>query len=435
MRMPILRAWVIGLASCMAGEPAESAAFAGGSAEYVLVVTGGELLEGSISDAHTPFITRTLRPLGLRCVRTLIVDDTAEEMKSTLAEACQRAPLVLVTGGLGPTVNDITREVLSEFTGISLVEHSEVLRELGRRFNQPPQELRDNLRRQARVPSRGSFLPNHRGTAVGLIFDSRPATIVALPGPPHELQAMVTESLVPWVRQRLGLTDLGVGITLRFVGIGQSAIDAVLREKVSLPTNVVVTSHFEGSRVDFTFSLPQSNLAAQRQLTDLMAGIQAHLGAQLYATNGASLEEVAVRRLLARAERLTVVEAGGPHLAASLSRNSAARQALAASFAAVSEEDLRRLLGIADADWTGISQPKDRVERLARAARGATQSAWVIAVGQPAASAGDRSVAWVAVGLPGDRWEHWRLLERSNPEAGRTSLVNEVLDRLRRLDP
>src|SRR5512146_2729821 len=95
--------------------------------DYFVVVTGGELLEGVYPDAHTPFLTRTLRPLGCRCVGSLTVDDHREDIQRALRFATNHAPLVLITGGLGPTPNDITRETLSEFTGLPLRENPDVL--------------------------------------------------------------------------------------------------------------------------------------------------------------------------------------------------------------------------------------------------------------------------------------------------------------------
>ena len=87
---------------------------------YAIVVTGSELLAGAYADGHTHFLTRTLRPLGLECVGSICVDDKRPDLQAALGFAAGRAPLVIVTGGLGPTDNDITREALSAFTGIEL---------------------------------------------------------------------------------------------------------------------------------------------------------------------------------------------------------------------------------------------------------------------------------------------------------------------------
>ncbi|MCU0293148.1 MAG: molybdopterin-binding protein, partial [Thermoanaerobaculaceae bacterium] len=122
------------------GEPQDSR-----PVDYVIVVTGGELLEGIYADGHTHFLTRTLRPLGGRCVASLTVDDHRDDILKALAFATNHAPVILVTGGLGPTPNDITRETLAEFTGIPLRESDEALAELERRFRTSRDQLRANL--------------------------------------------------------------------------------------------------------------------------------------------------------------------------------------------------------------------------------------------------------------------------------------------------
>ncbi|MGB2956957.1 MAG: molybdopterin-binding protein, partial [Anaerolineales bacterium] len=105
---------------CMSGVGVETT-------RYVIVVTGGELLSGIYPDGHTYFITQTLRPLGLQCVGSVSVDDKQDDLKHALRYAADKAPLIIVTGGLGPTPNDITRETLADFTSIPLREHPEVL--------------------------------------------------------------------------------------------------------------------------------------------------------------------------------------------------------------------------------------------------------------------------------------------------------------------
>jgi nicotinamide-nucleotide amidase len=415
--------------------PVQTAAVAG--AEYVLILAGGELLDGSLADAHTPFVTRTLLPLGLRCVLVTMVDDIQEDMHAALRVATERARLVLVTGGLGPTVNDITREVLSDFTGIPLAEDPVVLAGLAHRFNQPLDQLREGIRRQSQVPQKGSYLPNRRGTAVGLIFDAAPATIVALPGPPRELQPMVEETLVPWLRERLGLQDRGCAVTLRFVGIGQSAIDAVMREHVPLPPRVVVGSQFEGMRVDMTFSLPEGTIEARQELAGLTLALQAHLGAHIYATNAATLEDVTLARLRELGDSWAIAESSGPHLAAALARAAVAPDATGPrlhSLAATSEPHLRHLLSLDDAHWDDLPDPRARAAALARSARRVSGAAWAVALGEPISDQTSRGLVWVCLSGPDDRSETWALGLRESPDTGWPGLVTEVLNRLRRLE-
>ena len=129
---------------------AEAGSASGDPIVYEIVVTGGELLAGVYADSHTQFLTQTLHPLGLRCVGSISVDDKRADIAEALGFAVSRAKLVIVTGGLGPTENDITREALSEFTGIALQERPEVLRGWAER-----------LRHELGVPVRVADEPQH----------------------------------------------------------------------------------------------------------------------------------------------------------------------------------------------------------------------------------------------------------------------------------
>lgn len=400
--------------------------------DYFIVVTGGELLEGVYPDAHTVFLTRTLRPLGLRCVGSLCVDDNRADIQSALRFATRHAGLVLVTGGLGPTPNDITRETLSEFTGISLRESEEALTAMERRFNQTRDQLRPNLRRQCLVPECGGYLKNANGTAFGLIFDLGRTNVVALPGPPRELQPMVREELLPWLHRRFGARAPGAAITLRFVGIGQSQIDQTIKDRVAMPPDVIITSLFEGSRVDFTFHLPGGAPDDNARLAKLGAAVRAQLGDSFYADDGSSLEQTVLRALGTRGIRLALAEVGsGGSLAASLNAAPEAAEVLAGAFAAPSEERLAGLVQVATDPLREAGNAEARAKMLAQAAARHAHADWAIAVGAVEGPVGAWQV-WVAI-KAGDRWDTQRLALRDAGELGRAGLVTQALDRLRRL--
>ena len=399
--------------------------------DYVIVVTGGELLEGVYTDAHTPFLTRTLRPVGCRCIGSMTVDDHREDIQRALRFATNQAPLVMVTGGLGPTPNDITRETLAEFTGINLHEHPEVLADMTRRFNQSKDQLRPNLRRQTRVPTRGGYLKNSAGSAVGLVFDSGASVIIALPGPPRELQSMVRNELVPFLGRRFGVRDFGGSLTLRFVGAGQSLIDQTIKDHVAVAPDVMITSLFEGSRVDFTFSLPGSTAADQARLKRLAENIREHLDEYIYADDGSSLEAVVVKKLQARGGSLVLVEVGsGGHFAAALSGVDGIGRLLAGAYAAPTAEAAARLLQLPPEQQTkaGVEAAK----ALATAAARLAQSSWALAVGPAEAEGGGAKSVWVAFKFPDDQWDTQRLAIRDAGEISRSTLATQILDRLRR---
>jgi len=440
---------VSGAAVCAAGAEASSPAVPPASAadaatpapgpatpkraDYVIIVTGGELLHGLYPDSHTCFITRTLRPLGCHCVASLTVDDDRAAILQALRFAAQKAPLVIVTGGLGPTVNDITRETLAEFTGIPLQEHPEALAELERRFNQPKDQLRANLRRQALVPTRGTYLKNPSGTAVGLVFERGDSVVVALPGPPQELQLMVKNQLAPLLQRRFGLRPLGATLLLRFVGLGQSAISQCLQERVQLPPGVVVGSVFEGGRLDFTFTLPGDTAEDHARLKRLAEQVRAQLGDCIYAEDGRSLEEAVAEALLGRGGMLAVVEAGsGGALAVAFNGVEGAARVLSAAYVAPTDERLRQTLGVPDGQWAAWPSGAERAKGLAAAAARLNQGGWVVVVGEAGSAASGARGVWLVLRFPDGRCEQQQLAVRGAGELGRASLTTPVLDQLRR---
>lgn len=401
--------------------------------DYVIVVTGGELLSGAYPDGHTHFLTRTLRPLGLRCVGSMCVDDKPADLKAALGFATRKASLVIVTGGLGPTDNDVTRATLSDFTGIALAEHPHVLERMARRFGVPSERLRANLRRQTQVPTRGTYLPNANGSAVGLVFQGADAVIVALPGPPSELQAMVRSELVPFLSRQFGTRLPGCSLTLRFVGLGQSQIDQTLKEHVPLPPDVTLSSQFDGSRVDFTFSLPGDTRQDRGRLDELKQKTLSRLGDYVYATDETSLEGSVVKLLTGRGETLTLaeVESGGG-LAAGLSGADSDHRAVAGAYVAPSEERLRRLLGVAEDKWSGSTSAPQRAELLASATADSTGSPWAIAVGESRQDESGGRYVEVVFRLPEGRLESRRVGLGGTGQAARSRLTTQLLDQLRR---
>lgn len=425
------------LLSMVLMRPLAAGTSAAGSASqptsYMIVVTGGELLSGAYPDGHTYFLTRTLQPLGLHCVGSMCVDDKQADIKEALRFATGKAAFVIVTGGLGPTDNDITREALSDFTGIPLKEHPDVLQEMARRFHVSPARLRTNLRRQTRVPMQGTYFKNPNGTAVGLVFEPAEAVIVALPGPPRELQAMVRDELVPYLSRQFGTREPGCSLRLRFVGLGQSQIDQTLGEHVALAPDITVSSQFQGGRVDFTFSLPEDTPRNRARLQELKQKIMKHLGEYVYADDETSLEEHVVKLLEASGATLALAEAGsGGNLTAALSGEDCAHRVLAGAYVAPTEEKLRRLLRVRDEHWADGTSRSQRVERLALAAADATASQWSIAVGEAWRDESGAGYVMVAFKLPSGRLESRQIRLRGDDELASLRLSTQLQDQLRR---
>lgn len=401
--------------------------------DYAIVVTGRELLVGAYADSHTQFLTKTLRGLGLHCLYSISVDDGFEDIAEAVRSAFAKVPLVIVTGGLGPTENDVTRQALSECTGVPLQEHEEILRDMERRIGVPRDQLRANLRRQSQVPARGTYLKNASGSAAGLVFDLGDKVVVALPGPPRELQPMVRDTLVPYLSRRFGTRLPGSSLTIRFVGPGQSQIDQTMKEHAPLPPGVLVSSQFEGGRVDFTFSLPDDNAENRSRLDELKQKTTECLGDYIYAYDETTtLEQHVLTLLEQRQATLAITEAGsGGTLAAALDGVEGAERLLLGAYVARTNERLRNLLRVPDDKWSAAAAPIDKARLLATELAAATSAQWAIVVGD--AQRDERGAPSVEVVFrhPDGRLENQRFGLRSG-EAGRSHLTTQLLDQLRR---
>lgn len=426
--------WCMLLAIVLLWPVATSAAppHANSPTDYMIVVTGSELLKGDYADGHTHFLTRTMEPLGLRCIGSMSVDDQQGDIKEALRFATDKADLVFVTGGLGPTDSDITRQTLAAFTGITLREHPDVLRALEHRYNMPRDQLRSGLRRQTLVPSDGTYLSNANGTAVGLVFESVDSVIVALPGPPRELQPMVRGELLQYLGRRFDLRPAGCSLTLRFVGIGQSRIQQTLEDHVPLPPETVPTSQFERGRVDFTFSLPDDTPRHRGQLAKLKQQILGHLGDYVYSTDGLSLEDHIVRLLDSRGQTLVIAEVGsGGSLTSGISSADGAERVLSGAFVAPTEGKLLALLAAPDDEPAAKKSSAVAAERLAEAAADLTGREWACAVGEAERDESGAIFVHVAVRTPDARTEIQRLRLRAN-DTRHSRLVTQLLDHLRK---
>mgnify|MGYP001403139160 CR=1 FL=1 len=393
---------------------------------YFIVVTGGELLEGVYPDSHTSFIARSLLKLGLRCVGSMIVDDNRNDIISALSYATNKTSLIIVTGGLGPTANDITRETLSEFTKIELRENQQLIEQIVRRFNVKRENLKQNLIKQTLIPVKGGYLKSSSGTAAGLVFDMDRCQIIALPGPPSELQQMVNEELLPFLQNKYGIHPLNNSITVKFVGIGQSQIDDTLRNKIKIDSDIIMTSIFEGSRVDFTFSLPGSTQQDITRLQQVVQKLKEYFGDAIYSTNGESFESVVASHL--KGYKLRFADACGACYKIHISDGF--RELVDGCYSAPDFERLKKIIGIPEEDWKGLNSVKDKANYIATYLSKNPKNSLAICAGEPIKS--DSSyVIWIAI-KTADYNESFSLNLRDLSERNLTFITTQILDHLRR---
>jgi nicotinamide-nucleotide amidase len=268
-----------------------------------IINTGTELLLGRVTNTHLGFLAQSLFGLGLRVERQVTVPDGVA-IAEALAVAMTRADLIIVTGGLGPTSDDITRDAAAEAFGKKLIFHPEILEDIAAKFRVRNIAMNDLQRPQAMVPEGGVVLANVGGTAPGLIIENDRNVAVLLPGPPGELRPMWTNEAVPWLRKRFADRLPPVHeVALRILGLGETRVQLMLEDEIKAlgPIEIGYCAR-PGGEVDLRLIAPERDLVEKAgQLA------RAKLADAIYAEGTEAMEEVVVR--LARAAGKTVATA------------------------------------------------------------------------------------------------------------------------------
>ncbi|HEY9640439.1 MAG TPA: competence/damage-inducible protein A [Coleofasciculaceae cyanobacterium] len=193
------------------------------SAEIISV--GTELLLGEILNSNAQFLAQQLAELGIPHYYQTVVGDNALRLQKAIAIACERSRLLIFTGGLGPTPDDLTTATLAEFFGVPLIERSEVLQDIAQKLSRRGRTMSDSTRKQALLPQGAEILPNPTGSAPGVIWQPREGlTLLTFPGVPSEMQEMWRQTAVPYIRSQGWSQGVIYSRTLRFWGIGESTL-------------------------------------------------------------------------------------------------------------------------------------------------------------------------------------------------------------------
>lgn len=276
--------------------------------DAALIIVGDEILDGRRIDKHTHFLSRALKPYGLNVLRTVIVRDRREALVGAVRDAHHDCDIVFVTGGLGPTVDDITRECIAEATGINMHESAEALAILQARFKAFNRPMTDNNRRQAMVPDRGLFFENANGTAPGLAYEADAALVIALPGPPRELEPMVTRQVIPYLKERYNLRAIYHTAALHFCCLGESTIDQTVREVIGEQADLKISLLARPGLCDLALTLAGEEEAVRPRLDEYIGLVREQLKPYVYTNGDAPLEAVVGELLRERGQTVALAE-------------------------------------------------------------------------------------------------------------------------------
>ena len=272
-----------------------------------ILTIGTELLLGRVLDTNSAFLARRLARIGVRVRFRTAVGDRPQDMEETLRRALVRCDLVLVTGGLGPTRDDLTRETVASLAGLELEFREDLMSQIEALFRRIGYRMPENNRRQAYVPRGSLAVPNPVGTAPGFVTEIDNTPVVCLPGVPRELTRLVETWVLPWIRERFGLDGSRILTrVLRVVGVGESKVDALLGDLMGGGRNPEVA--LLASESEIQVQITAHGPGREEAVASLEREVRQRLGRKIYAADDETLEG-AIRDLLhAKGLSLAVME-------------------------------------------------------------------------------------------------------------------------------
>jgi len=395
--------------------------------------TGTELLFGSVLNTHLPFLAQQLFPLGLRVQRQATLPD-GSVIRDAVQESAARCQIILITGGLGPTTDDITRETVAELTNRPLYYDDSIFQKIRARFQRRGLQLSERVSRQAYVPEGAVVLANDFGTAPGLYIPAGNGMphLFLLPGPPRELVPMFTTYAVPILRGLVPLNDLHARI-FRTTGLGESYVEKMVGEKLLAIPGLELGYCARMGEVDLRVAGSRIAVNAAEKI------IRAALQQYIISEELKELEEVVIELLREKNATLVVAEScTGGLLADRLTNVPGSSAVFLEGSVTYSNEAKARTLGVPVELFSSVGAvSKDVARAMAEGAlkrSGATYSLSTTGIAGPAGGTPEKPVGTVYIGLASQYQDTWveKLFFPTDRRSFKRICTQHALEMLRR---
>ena len=272
-----------------------------------IITVGTEILLGDILNTNCRYLSRELAAMGIEMYYQITVGDNEERLLKTLEESLNRSDIVICTGGLGPTEDDITKEVCAKYFGYELELHKPSLDAMIERFKHMNRVPTKNNEKQAYFPKEAYILKNDNGTAPGCIMEKEGKMIVVLPGPPKEMESMFENYVKPYLSK---LTDDVIeSEVLRIIGVGESKVENDILDIIDSQTNPTIATYAKGYECTLRITAKAKSVEEAKELIKPMSDeMKRRFGQSLYATGETSIEEVVSKMLVENNLKIAVAE-------------------------------------------------------------------------------------------------------------------------------
>jgi len=274
-----------------------------------IVAIGSELLLGQIVDTNSAWMAQRLTALGVNLFFKSVVGDNPGRMKEAIGRALERSDIVITSGGLGPTQDDLTREIVAEVTGRKLVLDDSLLEQVESHFRRRGRTMTPNNRRQAYMPEGAIPVKNPNGTAPSFIVEDPRGIIFSLPGVPVEMKWLFENEVEPYLRRKFNLAEVIHYRVLKIVGVGESAVDDKIGHLIANSSNPTVGVLALPGQVDVRIAAKAANKdEAMKLIAPLEAEVRELLGNAIFAADEETMEHVVGKLLRAQKKTVAVYE-------------------------------------------------------------------------------------------------------------------------------
>ncbi|MEO1441817.1 MAG: CinA family nicotinamide mononucleotide deamidase-related protein [Chloroflexota bacterium] len=277
-----------------------------------LVSIGTEILLGEITDTNSVFMARALRDMGINVFYMISVGDNKQRIADVIRTSLSRSDIVITCGGLGPTVDDVTRDGVALATDRELVFHDELLQMIAARFEKYRVKMTQNNRRQAYLPAEALVIENPVGTAPSYIVEVGDKVVISLPGVPREMKFLMNERVVPYLREKYGIAEqIILARILKTGGIGESSLDEMLGNELLEASNPTIGLAAHSGQIDIRITAKADTRAQASDMIDSVdQAVRKRAGEYIFGVDDDTLEQTFASLLQQNGATLAITETG-----------------------------------------------------------------------------------------------------------------------------
>ena len=401
-----------------------------------IIAIGTEILLGDIVNTNAAYLARELAQLGINTFHQEVVGDNPERVLETFERAFERANLVITSGGLGPTQDDLSKEMGAKFFGVSLKEDSKARAHIESYMCRLGRSITENNWKQAMLPEGSIPLYNHNGTAPGFILNIDERILIMLPGPPSELIPMFSEQVIPYLRSLSD--DVLLSRTLHICGVGESAVESILQEQMRKMSNPTLAPYAKEGTVDLRITAKAKSVEqANEMIAPVEEDIREIFKQQIFGVDDDTLESVVVELLAERGWHVATAESCTAGWASGRIVNyPGASKVLEGGFVTYSNDAKMALLGVKKEtlEQFGAVSVQTAAEMAEGAARvlGTETAISITGIAGPGGGTTEKPVGTVCIGVfCQGKVKTARFQFSRNREANRRLSVVKALDMLR----